>query len=298
MTHLAHVSWDTWVVQLPLTAACVFTAMLYLRGWLALRTNASRVVQRWRAASFLLGVVLIWVAIGWPLASLHTELLTVHMVQHLLIMTVAAPLILLGAPARPFLLGLPSSLLHACIRPGVCGPAQQLARVFRRRVVCWTGATATLVGWHIPALFTLAMHSEAWRAFELTSFLTTGLLFWWPVVRSWRAAATPAGWAIVLYLFLATLPCDVLSAFLVFSERVAYPIYLSTPRHTSLSVLEDQQLAGALMWTVVTIVYLAAAAILSLRLLSRQADAEAAFARSEFAGSTLLDDDRNSAEVA
>ena len=298
MTHLAHVRWDTWTVQLPLTAACVFTAMLYLRGWLALRSDASDIVQRWRAGSFLLGLFSIWVATGWPLASFRTELLTVHIGQHLLIMTVGAPLILLGAPARPFLLGLPSFWVHTCIRPGVCGAVQWLGQILGRRLVCWLAATATLVGWHIPALFTLAMHSEAWRAFELTSFLTTGLLFWWPVVRSWRAVAAPTGWAIVLYLFLATLPCDVLSAFLVFSERVAYPIYLSTPRHTSLSVLEDQQLAGALMWTVVTIVYLAAAAILSLRLLSRQADAEAAFARSEFAGSTLLDDDRNSAEVA
>ena len=102
----------------------------------------------------------------------------------------------------------------------------------------------------------------------------------------------------MVYLFLATLPCDVLSAFLVYSERVAYPVYLSTPRHSGLSVLEDQQLAGALMWTVVTIVYLAAAAILSTRLLSRQGGAETAFARSEFAGSPLLDDDPHSAEVA
>ena len=84
----------------------------------------------------------------------------------------------------------------------------------------------------------------------------------------------PRSWSIVLYLFLATLPCDILGAYLVFSERVAYPVYLSMPRHSALSVLDDQQLAGALMWTVVTIVYLVAGGILSARLLSPQSDTD------------------------
>jgi hypothetical protein len=71
-----------------------------------------------------------------------------------------------------------------------------------------------------------------------------------------------------LYLFLATLPCDILSGFLLFSDRVAYPVYFSMPRHFGFSVLEDQQCAAALMWTCVTLVYLVPAAILSTRLLS------------------------------
>jgi len=277
MSHLAHVRWEAWAVQLPLTMVCVFTAMVYMRGWFGLRSDESDVGQRWRAASFLVGLLLIWIAVASPLASFHAERLTGHMVQHLLIMTVASPLILLGAPARPFLLGLPSSWVHACIRPGVCGPLQQIGGALRHRGVSWIAATATLVGWHIPAVFTLAMHSGAWRAIELSTFLATGLLFWWPVVRSWRAPATTAGWAIVLYLFLATLPCDVLSAFLVFSDRVVYAVYLGNSHRSGLSALDDQQLAGALMWTVVTIVYLAAAAVLSVRLLSQQSGAQAVF---------------------
>ena len=78
----------------------------------------------------------------------------------------------------------------------------------------------------------------------------------------------------ILYLFLATLPCDILSGFLVFSERVAYPVYLSTSRQSGLSVLADQQCSGALMWTCVTIIYLVAGVILSTRLLSPQASCE------------------------
>jgi len=72
----------------------------------------------------------------------------------------------------------------------------------------------------------------------------------------------------LVYLFLATLPCDLLSAFLAFCDRVVYTVYLSTAKHSGISALEDQQCAGALMWTCVTIVYLIAAAILTTRLLS------------------------------
>jgi cytochrome c oxidase assembly factor CtaG len=71
----------------------------------------------------------------------------------------------------------------------------------------------------------------------------------------------------LLYLFLATLPCDILSGFLVFSERVVYPVFLTAPRRFGMTVLEDQQCAAALMWTCVTIVYLVPATILTIRLL-------------------------------
>jgi cytochrome c oxidase assembly factor CtaG len=103
---------------------------------------------------------------------------------------------------------------------------------------------------------------------EHASFLAGGLLFWWPVVQPWPASSTEHPWSIVLYLFLATLPCDLLSGFLVFSERIVYPMYLSAPGHSSVSVLDDQQRAGALMWTAVTIIYLVAGAIVATRSLS------------------------------
>src|SRR4029434_371793 len=133
-------------------------------------------------------------------------------------------------------------------------------------VFCWLAATIVLVTWHVPALFFLGMRSNAWHLFEHASFFVAGLLFWWPVIRPWPSAKTGPGWPMVLYLFLATLPCDILSGFLVFSERVAYPVYLESS--TRLAVLSDQQCAGALMWTVVTLVYLVAGGIVATHLLS------------------------------
>jgi cytochrome c oxidase assembly factor CtaG len=246
----------------------VCLAVVYLRGWLRLRPRSAQAIDTWRAASFLLGLFLVWGALGSPLVAYDHHLLTVHMVQHLLLMTVAPPLVLLGEPLAGLRQGLPrlgQVVLGRLLQPPF---VQRFVRMLTRPTLCWTVSALTLVGWHVPALFTLALHSEVWHAVEQSSFLGAGVLFWWPVVQPRPSATTGPQWSTLLYLFLATLPCDVLAGFLVFSDRVAYPVYFSMPRHFGLSVVEDQQFAGALMWTCVTLVYLVPAAIVSTRLLS------------------------------
>jgi len=100
------------------------------------------------------------------------------------------------------------------------------------------------------------------------SFLAAGLLFWIPVVQPWPSAAKWPGWSIPLYLFLATLPCDALSAFLTFCDRVVTgPIY-PQPGLLNISPLQDQQSAGALMWIFVKFVYLMAAVAVTIQTLS------------------------------
>jgi len=132
--------------------------------------------------------------------------------------------------------------------------------------ICWLGAASTLIAWHIPAMFALGLRSQMWHGIEQASFLATGLLFWWPVVQPLPSSLKWPESSILLYLFLATLPCDILSGFLVFCDRVVYPMFLSSPQSFGMSALEDQQCAGALMWTCVTVVYLIAAAIVAVRL--------------------------------
>ncbi len=268
----------------PISLALLLTEFLYLRGWLRLRSASVKLIPAWRVISFSLGLFLIWMAVGSPLAALDEQMLTVHMIQHLLLMTFAAPLMLLGLPVTPFLQGLPHQLEQSIVAPLFHWPLlRRFGRVMGRPAFSWLLATATLIGWHVPAIFTLALRSGAWHLFEQATFLAAGLLFWWPVVQPWPNVPTEPRWSILLYLFLATLPCDILSAFLVFSERVAYPVYLSASRQSGLSVLADQQCAGALMWTCITIIYLVPAATLSTRLLAPR-DSRADVAQSEFLG--------------
>jgi len=259
----------SWALPVPLTLAALLAAFLYLRGWLRLRSASVQAIPGWRATCFFVGLFLIWIALGSPLAAFDEELLTVHMVQHLLLMTIAPPLLLVGAPVMPFLHGLPRKVVQSVIGPLFRWPWMQRAgHAISQPVVCWLAATAALVGWHIPAAFTLALLHEPWHIVEHACFLMGGILFWWPVVQPWPSAGSWPRWSTLIYLFLATLPCDILSGFLVFCDRVIYPVYLSMPRQFSISVLADQECAAALMWSCVTIVYLVPAMILATRLLA------------------------------
>jgi putative membrane protein len=266
MPHSHHVAYG---FQALLALIIAFTAVVYLRGWLRLRSTSVNVIPVWRAGSFLLGVSLIWAAVASPLAALDHELLTVHMLQHLLLMTIAPPLIWLGAPLLPFLHGLPQHFVQAVIDPlRRAARVPRLGRALTAPAFCWLAAAAALVGWHIPALFTLGLQSAGWHRAEHASFLAAGLLFWWPVVQPSPSASKWPALSIILYLFLATLPCDILSGFLVFCDRVVYAVYFSSSHPFGLSALEDQQCAGAVMWTCVTVVYLVAGTVLTARSLS------------------------------
>jgi cytochrome c oxidase assembly factor CtaG len=178
------------------------------------------------------------------LAHLDHHLLTAHMVMHLLIMMVAAPLILFAA--RPMLVRW---------RPQIAA--------------CWLAGTLTVLLWHVPPVFEFALETPFWHQLELASFFVAGIVFWWPVIQ----LRPTSGWTVPVYLFLATLPCDALSAFLVFCGHVVYRPYLAgddSHGMFGLSPLEDQALAGALMWVTVTFVYLIPALVLTARLLSER----------------------------
>jgi len=213
-------------------------------------------VSRWRLAAFIAGLLSLWAAVGSPLASMDHHLLTAHMAQHLLLMTVAAPLILLGVPT-------------ISLWPGF-KRVRAFGSIVTHPVFCWLAGTAVVIGWHVPVLFELGMRSALWHEIEHASFFAAGLLFWWPVIRPLSSLATSPRWYVPLYLFVATLPCDALSAFLTFCGRVIYPQYLSSHRLFDISPLGDQECAGALMWVWVTFVYLAPAAAITIQMLSPQ----------------------------
>jgi putative membrane protein len=195
-----------------------------------------------RIAVLAVGVAAGWIAVVSPLAHLDHHLLTAHMLQHLLLMVVAAPMILLGVHSR--------LVVRWHIHP----------------VLCWLAGSLTVILWHVPVVFELALQSPYWHGIEHASFFIAGILFWLPVIYEGFAARP---WSLPLYLFLGTLPCDALSAFLAFCGHVVYRQYLSGHgRMFGLSPLDDQSLAGALMWVTVTFAYLIPALVVTARLLS------------------------------
>jgi cytochrome c oxidase assembly factor CtaG len=258
---------QSWSLPLAITFGLLITALVYLRGWLSVRRAFPNLIAGWRLAVFMTGLLSVWIAVGSPLARLDHHSLTIHMMKHLLLMTVAAPLILAGAPAFPLVCGVPKLFIRSR-RPLASLPARWLERCLRAPVLCWLAGTAAVIGWHLPGAFQLGMRSQGIHLLEDVSFLVAGLMFWWPIVQSWLNATSSPRWSMALYLFLATLPCDILSAFLVFSNRLVYPFYLSIPQLFSLIPLEDQECAGALMWVWVTFAYLIPAVAITIQLLS------------------------------
>jgi cytochrome c oxidase assembly factor CtaG len=212
------------------------------------------------------GLFLVWVATSSPLAPLDHRSLTVHMVKHLLLMTVAAPLVLAAAPALTLLYGLPSRFAQSDILfRGQ--PAGWLKYSLRNPVLCWLAGTIAVIGWHLPVAFQLALRSHWAHSLEDLSFLLAGLLFWWPVILA-SSSVRKSRWYVPLYLFLATLPCDIFSAFLAFCNRIVYPSYLSANQLGGWSPLQDQECAGALMWVWVTFAYLIPAVVVTIQILS------------------------------
>jgi protoheme IX farnesyltransferase len=211
-----------------------------------------------RIAAIAAGLATLWITVASPVSHLDHHLLTAHMAQHLLLMLVAAPLILFGLR------------LHR--RPNL--------------VVSWLVGSLTVIVWHVPAVFELALRSPSWHAFEQASFLVAGIVFWWPAIHSGFAAQ---GWSLPVYFFLATLPCDALSAFLAFCGHVVYRPYLSGHGLFGLSPLDDQALAGALMWVTVTFAYLIPALVLTSRLLSGEHRTAAVDIAPSAPGTTISD---------
>ena len=251
----------------PATLSLLVVGLVYVRGWLRLRRALLSARSSRQLVAFAAGLSALWLALGSPLAALHHELLSIHMVQHVLLMAVAPPLMLLGAPLEPLLAGIPGMPARPMPRLVRRDRFRRIRAVVMHPVVCWLAPVAALIAWHVPAVFELGRHERPWHAVQAASFLATGLLFWAPVVRPSSSFTWPR-WSIPLYLFTATLPCDALSAFLVFCGRVVYPVHVAAPRLFDVSPLRDQELAGSIMWVAVTLIYLVPATAVTLQLLS------------------------------
>jgi cytochrome c oxidase assembly factor CtaG len=257
-----------WSFPIGLTLAIVLTAVVYLRGWLALRRTRPAQFNLDRLLSFIGGLACLWIAIGSPLEALADDLLSAHMIEHLILMSVVPPLVLLGLPVVPLLRGLPR-----VVRIRVAGPLLRLrsSRTFFHQLVrlrfAWLAMNLTFLLWHIPAAYDFALEHEFWHDLEHICFLGTSLLFWWCVVRPWPAAQRKQSWGILIYLVGADFVNTGLSAFLAFCGRPVYPYYLAHSNALQMDPLSDQVLGGVIMWVFGSTAFLIPAALIAFALL-------------------------------
>jgi len=269
METISNALFGSWELNPGVLIPTATLGALYARGWLQLhRRNPDRFGFS-QLAAFFAGLITVVFALCSPLHEFAGWLLTFHMIQHLLLMMVAPPLILLGAPYLPLLSGLPRDLSIYIVGPLLSSHAlRSVARFVSHPIFCWSAFISINIGWHLPAMYELALRSSFWHELEHVSFLSTALFFWWPIIQPYPWVARTPRWMILPYLFLADFQNTALSAFLVFCERVVYPTYAIVPRISSLTPLQDQAAAGAMMWVAGSVFFLVPVGLITIELLS------------------------------
>jgi len=269
-----HDLWRAWTFEPVTVVLLAASAWVYAVGlsrlWRA--AGVGRGVRRGEAWTFAVGWLVLALSLVSPLHALGGVLFSAHMAQHELLMTVAAPLLVLARPLIPFVWALPPPWRRATgvriARSGV-GRAwhaltHPLAAFVIHGVAIW--------GWHIPALYDATIDNEAMHAAQHLSFFATALLFWWVALR--RGEARGGTLAAIGALFATMLHTGALGALLALTPSLAYVAYATTTGPWGLTPLEDQQLGGLIMWVPGSIAYLAATLALVARVL-RDSEARA-----------------------
>ena len=269
MDALIRTAVESWSPPWTRIATLLIIAAVYARGLVRLHRQMPERFPMRRLGFFLGGITTLFIAIASPLEELDDLLLQVHMIQHLLLMIVAPALLLAGAPLIPLVRGLPVIVAKSVVGP--ISRSQSLRAIFNwltEPLVCWFAFAVATWGWHTPAAFQLALRSPLAHAFEHACFFCTALMFWWPVIQPWPSVARWPRWTMVPYLLFADLQNTALAAILTFLGRLLYPMYAAAPRVAGISPLDDQIIAGVIMWVPASFFYLVPGAVILMRYLS------------------------------
>jgi cytochrome c oxidase assembly factor CtaG len=243
-------TFDPWIV-VPL----VLTGVVYSAGLIALSQRSSGIRRkRLRQALYYgLGWLALVGALVTPLHWLGERLFTAHMVEHEIVMTVAAPLLVLARPLGIFLWGLPRPLRQFFAYSAQLDSVRASWRMLTGPMVATSLHAVAIWAWHVPVLFDAAVTDVVLHRLQHLSFFVTAVFFWWSLL--WRANAAVA----VGELFITMIHTAILGALMALAPRVLYAAQTAQASYWGFTPLEDQQLAGLVMWIPVGTVYAGAA---------------------------------------
>jgi len=250
-------NWDPWILTMLALAV-----LGYIRGLSRMNKAVRSRIFGWaRSAAFAAGVATLFAALISPLDALDDQLFSAHMVQHLVLMMVAPPLLVAGRPGMAWLWAFRLSTRRALGRFWVRTGLRALAHALMAPIVVWLLCTAALWFWHLPGPYGWALASEPVHALEHTCFFLTSLMFWSLVLEPLSRRRLDYGTAL---LFVATFGVQngLLGALLTFAGRPLYVAYLPTTAAWGLTPLEDQQLSGLIMWIPASLIHLVTLGVL------------------------------------
>ena len=251
-----HDLWSAWNLHPVLLGGLVLTGWAYWRGQ---TSGPRRPVDSWRARCFTGALVAVGLALLSPLDALSGALASAHMVQHLLLLLVAAPLLALSAPSSAILRGSPLALRRASGRwRRRLGLTHGNLGVLRHPAAVWLLSVGVIWFWHAAAPYDATLDNQLLHVLEHASFLVTAVLFW-QVVVGVRGAARVSGGLGVLLVFAMAMQSVFLAVLLTFARTPWYSGYAATTAPWGLDPLTDQRLAGVIMWIPAGGIYLVVA---------------------------------------
>ena len=264
---MPHALWSAWSFEPAILILIALTTLIYARGmWNASqRASPGHSLPVWRWLLFLAAMLSLVVALVSPLDALSSALFSAHMVQHLLLMIITAPLLVLGELPLAIVWAMPRNWAqgfgHGLNRTGFFSRAWQ---ALISPVSAWLLFAASMWVWHASTLYEAALRNDTIHTLEHLSLILASMLFWWVLFRRTTADHIHDAMVIV-YLFTTMLHSTILGALMTFTSLPWYSYYASSVTAWGLTPLEDQQLAGLIMWvpggvvfTLLTIGYFAA----------------------------------------
>ena len=263
-------NWE-WRPEVILTLAVLGT--VYCLGWWRLRQSGHHgIANGWRLASYIGGLAVLALALLSTIDLLQQFLFSMHMVQHVLMMMIAAPLIMLANPLPISVWGLPPAVRLATSR--LLARKALTRRVLRRATTplfSWTLFTLAFWGWHIPSAYDAALRTEWIHNLEHLSFFWTAILFWWHVTGSAPRIHSHLGYGSrIVYLLTTLIHSQALAISITFAGQPIYSYYTTVPRLWNLSVMDDQALGGSIMWVPAGMMYIVAIVVLLARWLNQE----------------------------
>lgn len=249
----------------------VLAGVIYVRGWWHLRNRPARRSHRraqlaagWRLGAHLSGLAVLVLALVSPIDFLGGQLFSMHMVQHLLLMMLAPPLLLIANPLPFALWGMPAGArreMGRLLKP--MSASRHLLRTLTRPGVVWMVFIAVFLGWHDPHAYDAALRIDWVHDLEHITFFGASMLFWWHVTRAGPHIHGEFSPGLRVAYLLATVPINMLTGVAIaFAGKPIYSYYTAVPRVWGMTVMQDQMLGGVIMWIPGSMMFILAALIL------------------------------------